>query len=171
MAAPVINHLSSEAHPSSQRHVDIHFAPVPLGWTVIGRCQGAEVPKHEGAFTAAEQRNAHAMESSMRSITLDKTWPEASGVGLVLSERTEECSSGEKHSKARVVDQFTAEISSGSCPDSLGIVKRVGAGFFTAGRQERKNQQQAAHVFIYPPVWTPAVSSDVEASPHVALRV
>lgn len=55
MATLVIHHLSSEAHPSWLRHADIHFAPVPLGWTVIGWRWGGELPKQRGAFTLAEQ--------------------------------------------------------------------------------------------------------------------
>lgn len=52
-----IHHLSSEAHPSRRANADIHFAPVPLGWTVIGRSPRAGLPKQRGAFTLG-RRNA-----------------------------------------------------------------------------------------------------------------
>lgn len=52
-----IHHHSSEAHPSRRANADIHFAPVPLGWTVIGRSPWAGLPKQRGAFTLG-RRNA-----------------------------------------------------------------------------------------------------------------
>lgn len=69
MATLVIHHLSSEAHPSWQRHADIHFALVPLGWTVIGRRLGAELPKQSGAFTLAEQRNAQTVQPDRNTLS------------------------------------------------------------------------------------------------------
>ncbi len=68
MATLVIHHLSSETHPSSQKHADIHFALVPLGWIVIGRRQGAELLKRRAAFTLAEQRNTQTVQADRNTL-------------------------------------------------------------------------------------------------------
>ena len=76
MATLVIHHLSSEAHPSSRRRADIHFAPAPLGWTVIGRRREPGCPCAVGGGFHTFGAEKHPPKKKLHS-------PDKSTLGLI----------------------------------------------------------------------------------------
>lgn len=61
MATFIIHHGCGEAHPSPRSHADTHFAPVPLGWTVIGRRRrGAEQRNFQTGQRKTARRQKHS---------------------------------------------------------------------------------------------------------------